>query len=137
MNSRGIGDLYYIVDSRKPVSEAARDLEAAVKRHGFGVLHVYDLKETLKSKGVHLPIECRIFEVCNPQQASKVLAADPNLNMALPCRISVYEHSGSTRIGTIKPSELLGLLTTNTELEGVATSVETAIKSMIDEAAAG
>lgn len=128
--------LYYIVDSKKPVSEAARDLESAVKRHGFGVLHVYDLKQTLKNKGVDLPIECRIFEVCNPQQAAKVLAADPDLNMALPCRISVYEHPGGTRIGTIKPSELLGLLTTKTELEGVAATVEEAIRQMIDEAAA-
>ncbi len=128
--------MYYIVDSKKPVNDAAADLEAAVKRHGFGVLHVYDLKQTLKNKGVDLPIECRIFEVCNPQQAAKVLAADPDLNMALPCRISVYEHSGGTRIGTIKPGELLGLLTTKTELTGVATAVEAAIKQMIDEAAA-
>lgn len=129
--------MYYIVDTKKPVNDAARDLEAAVKRQGFGVLHVYDLKQTLKGKGVDLPIECRIFEVCNPQQAGKVLAADPNLNMALPCRISVYEHAGGTRIGTIKPSELLGMLTADTALAGVAATVEQAIEKMIDEAAAG
>ena len=123
--------MYYIVDTKKPVNDAARDLEAAVKRQGFGVLHVYDLKQTLKGKGVDLPIECRIFEVCNPQQAGKVLAADPNLNMALPCRISVYEHAGGT------PSELLGMLTADTALAGVAATVEQAIEKMIDEAAAG
>jgi uncharacterized protein (DUF302 family) len=134
--TRGARKLYYIVDTKKPVNDAARDLEAAVKRQGFGVLHVYDLKQTLKNKGVDLPIECRIYEVCNPQQAGKVLAADPNLNMALPCRISVYEHSGSTRIGTIKPSELLGMLTTDTGLADVAATVEQAIEKMIDEAAA-
>ena len=64
--------MYYIVESQKPVDEAARDLEGAVKKHGFGVLHVYDLKQTLAGKGVDLPAECRIYEVCNPQQAFRV-----------------------------------------------------------------
>jgi uncharacterized protein (DUF302 family) len=127
--------MHYIVDSDKSVNDAARDLDAAVKKHGFGVLHVYDLKQTLHNKGVELPAECRIFEVCNPQQAATVLAADMNLNMALPCRISVYEHDGRTRIGTIKPTALLGLLSKRGELAAVALTVETAIKRMIDEAA--
>lgn len=127
--------MYYVVDSDKSVDAAARDLDAAVKRHGFGVLHVYDLKQTLKNKGVDLAMECRIFEVCNPQQASKVLASDPSLNMALPCRISVYDDAGRTKIGTIKPSELLGQLTDKTELASVAADVEDAIEQMIDEAA--
>jgi uncharacterized protein (DUF302 family) len=126
--------MYYIVDSDKSVNDAARDLEAAVKRHGFGVLHVYDLRQTLKNKGFELPAECRIFDVCNPQQATTVLAADMNLNMALPCRISVYEHAGRTRIGTIRPTRLLGLLSQSAELGAVAQTVESAIEQMIDEA---
>jgi len=127
--------MYYIVDSDKPVEDAARDLEAAVKKHGFGVLHVYDLQQTLRNKGFDLPAACRIFEVCNPQQAATVLAADMNLNMALPCRISVYERDGRTRIGTIRPTQLLGLLSPEPELAKVARSVEESIERMIDEAA--
>src|SRR5690606_8191766 len=91
--------MHYIVETSKSVEDAARDLDAAVKRNRFGVLHVYDLQETLRSKGVELPAECRIFEVCNPQQAGKVLAADMTLNMALPCRVSVYGEGGRTKIG--------------------------------------
>jgi uncharacterized protein (DUF302 family) len=129
------GNVYYIVDSEKSVNDATRDLEDAVKAQGFGVLHVYDLKETLKSKGFDLPAECRILEVCNPQQATTVLARDMNLNMALPCRISVYQHDGRTKIGTIRPSRLLGLLSHSAELRGVARNVERAIETMIDDAA--
>ena len=36
--------MYYIQKSSKSIPDAVRDLEVAVQRHGFGVLHVYDLK---------------------------------------------------------------------------------------------
>ena len=126
---------HYVVATNKSVDRAAQDLEAAVKRRGFGVLHVYDLKQTLAGKGVDLPAECRIFEVCNPQQAGKVLAADMRLNLALPCRISVYAQAGSTQIGTLRPTELLSLLSRDARLAAVAEEVETAVVAMIDEAA--
>jgi uncharacterized protein (DUF302 family) len=79
--------MYYIVETEKLFAQAATDLEAAVKRHGFGVLHVHDLGATLRSKGIPFGQECKVFEVCNPGQAAKVLATDMRLNMALPCRI--------------------------------------------------
>ena len=44
--------MYYIVESEKSFEQASIDLEAAVKRHQFGVLHVHDLGSTLRSKGV-------------------------------------------------------------------------------------
>jgi uncharacterized protein (DUF302 family) len=127
--------MYYIVDSEKTVDEAVRALEAAVKKHGFGVLHVYDLKQTLAGKGVRLPEECRIYEVCNPQQAIRVLTADMSLNMALPCRISVYQQDGKTRIGTMRPTEILGLVSTDPKLAEIAGEVDETLEAIIDEAA--
>jgi uncharacterized protein (DUF302 family) len=44
--------MYYIVESKKSFEQASTDLEAAVKNHKFGVLHVHDLGATLRSKGV-------------------------------------------------------------------------------------
>jgi uncharacterized protein (DUF302 family) len=82
--------MYYIVDTEKPFVKASQDLDAAVKEHGFGVLHVHDLGGTLRSKGVPFEEQCKVFEVCNPGQAAKVLSTDMRLNMALPCRISVF-----------------------------------------------
>jgi uncharacterized protein (DUF302 family) len=89
--------MYYIVDTPKPFEQAATDLEAAVKAHNFGVLHVHDLGNTLRSKGQAFTEQCKVFKVCNPGQAAKVLAADMRLNMALPCRISVFTEHGKTR----------------------------------------
>jgi uncharacterized protein (DUF302 family) len=78
--------MYYIVETNKSFEQASNDLEAAVKSHDFSVLHIHDLGMTLRDKGIEFTQECKVFEVCNPIQAAKVLAIDMRLNMALPCR---------------------------------------------------
>ena len=126
--------MYYIVESGKSLEQASEDLEASVKRNGFSVLHIHDLGETLRSKGIDFPQQCRIFEVCNPKQAAKVLSADMRLNMALPCRISVFTEQGKTRLGLIKPAQLLSTLSQDKSLTEVASDVEASTIKMIDEA---
>ncbi len=126
--------MYYIVESNKSFEQAATDLEAAVKRNGFGVLHVHDIGNTLRGKGVAFEPQVRVFEVCNPLQAAKVMAADLKLNMALPCRISVYTEGGKTFIGMIKPGGILAALSQDAALAVVAREVETQTMRMIDEA---
>lgn len=126
--------MYYIVDTPKSFEQAATDLEAAVKRHQFGVLHVHDLGNTLRGKGVDFKDECKVFEVCNPGQAAKVMGLDMRLNMALPCRISVYTEQGQTRIGLIKPAEMLAGLSQDDALLQIANEVEAQTLQMVDEA---
>lgn len=126
--------MYYTVDTRKSFEQACTDLDAAVKRHGFGVLHIHDIGNTLRSKGQDFSEQCRVFEVCNPAQAAKVLARDMQMNMALPCRISVYTEAGQTRIGMIKPAEMLALLSTDAGLAEVAREVDDKTTLMINEA---
>ena len=126
--------MYYIVETSKSFSQAAIDLDAVVKKHGFGVLHVHDLGTTLRSKGIAFTEECKIFEVCNPAQAAKVLAADMRLNMALPCRISVFTEAGKTKIGLIKPVQMLTALSNDKALIDVAREVEEKTIQMVEEA---
>ena len=126
--------MYYIVESNKSFDQACTDLEAAVLRNSFGVLHVHDLGNTLRSKGMTFDQECRVFEICNPGQASKVLATDMRLNMALPCRISVYTENGKTKIGMIKPGEMLSALSKEPALNQIAKEVEEKTTAMINEA---
>ncbi|MBI5430996.1 MAG: DUF302 domain-containing protein [Nitrosomonadales bacterium] len=126
--------MYYIVESHKSFEQAATDLEAAVKRNEFGVLHIHDLGNTLRGKGVAFAENCKVFEVCNPGQAGKVLSTDMRLNMALPCRISVYTEQGKTKIGMIKPVPMLASLSQDATLARVAHEVEAKTRQMIDEA---
>lgn len=126
--------MYYIVNSDKSFEQAAADLETAVVENGFGVLHVHDLGETLRSKGEAFAEQCRVFEVCNPGQAAKVMAADMRLNMALPCRISVYTEKGQTQIGMIRPAEMLSALSSDADLARVAREVEDKTVRMVEQA---
>ena len=126
--------MYYIVQTDKSFDQASADLESAVKRHGFGVLHVHDLGNTLRSKGVAFEEQCKVLKVCNPGQAAKVLATDMRLNMALPCRISVFTEKGQTRIGLIRPVQMLSALSQEAALVQVAKEVEEKTIQMVDEA---
>lgn len=126
--------MYYIVETDKSFDQASADLESSVKHQGFGVLHVHDLGNTLRSKGIAFDEQCRILEVCNPRQAGKVLATDMRLNMALPCRISVFTEKGKTKIGLIKPVQMLSALSQDPALVQVAEEVEEKTIQMVDEA---
>ena len=126
--------MLYVRETKKNVEQACADLEQSVKRNGFGVLHTYDLRKTLREKGQTLDNECRVLEVCNPKQASEVLRKDMSVNMALPCRISVYQESGSTKIGMITPTSLLGLISKSEELAAQAAGIDALIRKMIEEA---
>ena len=126
--------MYYIVDTKKSFNQASTDLQSAVIHHGFGVMHVHDLGTTLRSKGIAFDEECKIFEVCNPQQAARVMSIDMRLNMALPCRISVFTEQGNTQIGLIKPVQMLSALSQDTALIQIASEVERQLIQMVDEA---
>ena len=120
----------------KTVSETAVALQSAVQANRFGVMQVHDLKETMTKKGVEFARECLIFEVCQPQQAKKVLDENMSVSTALPCRISIYEEGGKTILATLKPTTLLAMFNTP-QLKAVAREVEDTIVKIMQEAAAG
>src|SRR3972149_1997910 len=101
--------MLYITETKKAFDTAVKDLEEAVKRNKYGVLHVHDVQKTLKEKGIDFPNRVRIREVANPQGGSRVLTAHMPVNLALPCRISVFEEGGKVKIGMIKPTFLLSV----------------------------
>ena len=126
--------MQYIVQSDKSFDAAVADLAAAVKRHQFGVLHMHDLGTTLRSKGIDFQQECKVLEVCSPSAAARVLDIDMDMNLALPCRISVWRRDGQTRIGMLEPERTLAMLSDDPALAAVAREVGDATRRMIDEA---
>ncbi len=120
--------------TEKSVSEVAAALQTAVQANHFGVMQVHNLKETMAKKGVAFAHECLIFEVCQPQQAKKVLDANMSISTALPCRISVYEEKGKTVLATLKPSILLSMFDAP-QLKAVAQEVEATMVKIMTEAA--
>lgn len=126
--------MLYKKQTTKSVERAFEDMQAAVKAHGFGMLHHYDFRKTLGEKGFDLPNQCLVMEVCNPKQAAEVLGMDMSLNMALPCRISIYEDHGKTWIGMLPPTAQLALISDDVRIAEAARSVEQTMQQIIDDA---
>ena len=126
--------MIFEVHSTKSMDAIQRGLEESAARNKFGIIAVHDLQETLKKKGVELAMECRVYEVCNPQQAKKVLDANGAVSTALPCRISVYGTQGQYKLATLRPTEMMKAFG-DPQLEPVAKEVEDVIFTMMTEAA--
>lgn len=124
----------YMVESNKTVDTLLEDFQAAVKQNSFGVLNIHDLQQTLKNKGFELNNTCYVLDVCNPGQAKKVLDQDMQMNIALPCRVSIFQENGTSKVAMIKPTAMLAGLSDSAELMKIAEEVEAQIMKMIDEA---
>lgn len=126
--------MLYQLETSKAMADIEQALQASAAANKFGVIAIHDLKETMAKKGVELAMDCRIFEVCNPQQAKRVLESDGAISTALPCRISVYGSEGKYTIATMLPTEMMRAFG-RPEIEDVAKEVEDVIVRMMKDAA--
>jgi uncharacterized protein (DUF302 family) len=122
------------VSRSSSLDEIEARLQDSAARHKFGVIGIHDLQATMKKKNVDLAMECRIYEVCDPHQAKKVLEADGAISTVLPCRISVYGNRGAYTLATMLPTEMMKSFD-RPEIGPVAEEVETVIVEMMKEAA--
>lgn len=129
------GKMIYQQDSQKSFAEIDQSLRESAARHKFGVIAVHDLQEMLRNKGVELERAAVVYEVCNPQQAKRVLDSDGAMSAALPCRISVFDSpEGVRRLVTILPTAMMGMFGKG-DTAAVAKDVEDVVLSMIRESA--
>ncbi|MEP6960568.1 MAG: DUF302 domain-containing protein [Acidobacteriota bacterium] len=124
------------VSTDKSVSETAAALQVAVEANHFGVMQVHNLKETMTKEGVEFAQEGLIFEVCQPQQAKRVLQQNMSVSTVLPRRISIYQENGKTMLAALKPTTLLAMFHTP-QLAPVAQEVEDTIVKIMKEAVSG
>jgi uncharacterized protein (DUF302 family) len=126
--------MIYKQKSYKTLPEIDQALRDCAAKHSFGVIAVHDLQQTMRNKGVDMATPCLVYEVCNPQQARKVLEADGSLSAALPCRISVYEAPGKgLHLATIPPVDMMAMFG-NPELDETARQVQDVVMDMIQSA---
>ena len=126
--------MFHIKSTSKSVETVVRDLEAAVKKHQFGLLHTHDLQNIMINKGVEFKYPCRVLEVCNPHHAATVLGENIRVNVALPCRIGVWEENGHTMVGTMLPTQLMQVFGENPVMAETAVQVEAGILAIIKDA---
>jgi len=111
------------VESKRSVEEISELMPDACTKHGFGVLG---------EKGQEFDRAVLVFDVCNPVKAKQVLTAAPTVSSVLPCRISVYEEGGGSRLVTVQPSQMMAMFDTP-ELAGVAQEVEETLRAILGE----
>ena len=126
--------MLFEIETDKTLEQIDENIRAAAADHKFGVLGVHDLREAMAKKGVVFDNTCLVYEVCNPQQAKKVLELNSGFSSLLPCRISVYGSKGRIKLSTILPSELAKLFG-GPELEPIALEVESAVKAIMQDTA--
>ena len=126
--------MLYQIKSTRDLNEIDRELQTAASKNKFGVIAVHNLQELMKNKGVELGMECRVYEVCNPVQAKKVLEGDGAISTALPCRISVVGSKGHYTLATMLPTEMMKAVSAP-GLQSVAKEVEEVLVRMMQDAA--
>lgn len=117
----------------KDVQAALQSIKAELSNIKFGVLFELNFKDVLQGKGLEFEKDFYVLDVCNPQQAKKVLDQHLEVGYFLPCKLAVYEKDGEVRIGMLRPNTIIGLAG-DAGLESVASEVEAAMKSAIDKA---
>ncbi len=123
-------DIKFKVKTDKDFEKATEDLKTSLHDHKFGVLWELNFKDKLKEKGLDFDKNFKILEVCNPQQAKRVLEKQIDVGYFLPCKIVVYEDGDDVFIGMLNPTALIGMIE-NSELNDIALEVENTLKSAI------
>ncbi len=125
--------MLFKMETPKQFELVCQDLGKAVVNNKFGVMAVHNLNETMKKKGVEFNRPCRIFEVCNPNQAKKVLERNMDLSSFLPCRVSVFMEGDKVILATLKPTAIVSMFKLP-ELRQTAQEVEDTLIQIMKEA---
>lgn len=105
----------------------------ALQREGFGVLTDIDVQRTLKEKLGAEFRRYRILGACNPRAAHKVLQAEPQVGLLLPCNVIVYElDDGSTVVSAFDPLEIVGAGSDAGPLRQVAEEIRARLGRVIE-----
>lgn len=107
----------YTYSTAVPLSwaEAVEKTRAALADQGFGILSEINVRDTFAAKlgeeAAKAVGDYVILGACNPQLASRALAAEPELGALLPCNVVVRRGPGAaeTTVDAIDPQTMVQL----------------------------
>jgi uncharacterized protein (DUF302 family) len=114
-----------------PFERARERITEELAKVGFGVLSEIDVQATMKKKlDLDMP-PYRILGACNPQFASRALAAEPEIGALLPCNVVVRQDAqGAVRVEVMDPDAVLTLVD-RPEVAALAREVRTRLEQAL------
>lgn len=116
--------------------EAVQKTREALAEQGFGILSEIDVRATFETKlgaeaGQGLG-DYVILGACNPQLASRALAAEPDLGALLPCNVVVRRGPDATQttIQAIDPQTMVQL-SASPAVQEVANDADTRLRAAL------
>ncbi len=119
-----------------PYPEAVERTKHALQDQGFGILTETDIRATfgakLSSEAAEAIGNYVILGACNPQLASKALAAEPELGTLLPCNVIVRRGSNSDQsiVQAIDPRTMVQL-SDSAEVRDVSKDADTRLRAAL------
>ena len=115
------------------LSEMEKHVRVALEKQHFGIIMEIDIQAILKKKlGVSHPPH-KILGACTPHMAHAALEENPDVALALPCNIVLFEkEKGMTNVSALLPSVALrpfkGL-----KIQETACSAEKGLENVFDD----
>ncbi len=92
------------------IADEAKNFGLMMKKH-------FPFSKNLPESGFEIKEHASVFELCKPSLAASLLNTHPELNVLMPCRVSVYEKEGKTFVSTPDLNFLLDLIECDAELK--------------------
>ena len=121
----------YSIATKMTYEQAKVALETKLSEVKFGVLCKLDLPEKFKENGLQYNRRFTIFEICNPNEAVKVLEVNPKAAYFLPCKIIVSEKDDVTYVEMLRPTSLIAEMN-DPELDKYAYLIEEKLIGVLD-----
>lgn len=107
----------------------------SLSEEGFGILCDIDVQEKFAEKLDEDFGQYRILGACNPPLAYDALSEEQRLGALLPCNVIVYERDNDeVGVSAVDPLEMLSV-TTNPDLDPIATKVRDRLQRVLDDVA--
>lgn len=73
-----------------------------------------------------------ILGACNPALAHRALAVNLDVELLLPCNVTVYEEGDGSVVTTVDPRETLGILKEDSVAHKIAVEARTKLQHVIE-----